>query len=148
MARIVLLDSGLVGMVTHPRRNADEKVWPRGLPLGGSAVLVPEIVDYEVWREFLRADKMRSVERIDALIATLVFVPITTSAMRLAAAFWASARRQGRPTAPDLALDADVILAGQAVVLAAGGDTVVVATTNVGHLARFIDARHWQDIQP
>lgn len=135
-------------MVIHPRRNAEEKAWLRELPLGGSIVLVPEIVDYEVRREFLRAAKTRSVERLDSLIATLGFLPITTSVMRLAASFWANARRQGRPTAPDLALDANVILAGQAAALADGGDAVVVATTNVGHLAQFVDARRWQDIQP
>jgi len=147
MARIVLLDSGPVGMVTHPRRNAEVKAWLRELLLGGTIVFVPEIVDFEVRREFLRAGKTRSVERLDALVAALTYLPITTPAMRQAASFWALARRQGRPTAPDLALDADVILAGQAAVLS-GGDEVIVATTNVGHLARFVDAREWQDIRP
>lgn len=67
--------------------------------------------------------------------------------MLQAAEFWAKARQQGRPTAPDLALDADVILAAQATILARQGDPVVIATTNVGHLARFASAQHWQHIQ-
>jgi hypothetical protein len=43
-------------------------------------------------------------------------------------------------------LDGDVILAAQAhrFVREAGG--VVVATTNVGHLARFAAAQQWQEI--
>jgi hypothetical protein len=67
--------------------------------------------------------------------------------MLLAAELWAQARRQGQPTAPDLALDADVILAAQARLLAQQQpEPVVIATTNVGHLARFAPARLWRDI--
>jgi len=43
-------------------------------------------------------------------------------------------------------LDADAILAAQSTLLAQAGDTVIVATTNVGHLARFVDARSWREI--
>lgn len=69
--------------------------------------------------------------------------------MRLAARFWADARKQGQPTAPDPALDADVILAAQvSVLIEEGVDDVVVATTNPRHLSRFVDARTWQEIAP
>ncbi len=45
-------------------------------------------------------------------------------------------------------LDADAILAGQATTLGGAGDVVTVATSNVGHLARFpgLDARQWATI--
>jgi hypothetical protein len=46
------------------------------------------------------------------------------------------------------ALDADVILAAQVHSLRTGDERVVVATTNVGHLARFVEARRWPDITP
>ena len=59
--------------------------------------------------------------------------------------FWAEARQQGQPTADDKTIDADVILAAQASTLQASD--VVIATTNVGHLARFVPARLWQDIE-
>jgi hypothetical protein len=52
----------------------------------------------------------------------------------------------GKPTASDLALDSDVILAAQAQLLIDDGDSVIVATTNVAHLALFIPSSHWQDI--
>ena len=64
--------------------------------------------------------------------------------MRQAAAFWAQARQQGQPTAGDKTLDGDMILAAQATTL--GVSDVVIATTNVGHLARLAPAELWQQI--
>jgi predicted nucleic acid-binding protein len=83
---------------------------------------------------------------LDRLAGLLEYLPITTAAMRQAAKFWAQARQQGRPTAGDQALDGDVILAAQAVTL--GVADVVVATTNVAHLSRFVSAETWQSIRP
>jgi hypothetical protein len=65
--------------------------------------------------------------------------------MRWAAELWAQARQGGYPTAPDPALDGDVILAAQALSL---GVPVVVATANVAHLSRFVPADVWQNIAP
>ncbi len=75
------------------------------------------------------------------------YVPITTEAMLKAADFWAVARTGGQATAKDEALDGDVILAGQAATLDVGSDEVVIATTNVKHLARFAAAEMWSHIQ-
>ena len=52
----------------------------------------------------------------------------------------------GRPTADPKAPDADGILAARAELAAGAGDGVIVATTNVGHLGRFVDAREWTKI--
>ena len=111
---------------------------------GGAAVIVPEIADYEVRRELIRARRAAGIERLDAFIEQVEFLPIRTTAMRQAAAFWAAARQQGRPTAPDPALDGDVILAAQAATL--DRPDVVVATTNPKHLLRYVSARLWTDI--
>ncbi len=48
--------------------------------------------------------------------------------------------------ADDSALDCDVILAAQALLVAEDGLEVIVATRNVGHLGRFVDARDWEMI--
>jgi hypothetical protein len=78
----------------------------------------------------------------------LGYLAITTLAMRQAADFWAQARRQRRPTAPDLALDGDVILAAQATLLALQeNDSAVIATENPRHLIRFAVAEHWRNMQ-
>ena len=41
----------------------------------------------------------------------------------------------------------DVILAAQAAVLGREDDEVIIATTNVGHLSLFADAREWGTIR-
>jgi hypothetical protein len=81
---------------------------------------------------------------LDALAGQVEYLPLTTAAMRQAAVFWAQARQQGQPTAGDKTLDGDMILAAQAATL--GISDVVIATTNVGHLSRFVPAELWQNI--
>jgi predicted nucleic acid-binding protein len=115
------------------------------LESAGRRVIVPEIGDYEVRRELNRLRARRSLATLDGLAARFEYLPLTTVVMRLAAELWAQARQGGYPTAPDPALDADVILAAQALSLGVPG---VVATTNVGHLARFVPADTWQNITP
>ena len=146
MARVILLDAGPLGMVTHPRANPDIVDWLKAMLYSGATILVPEIADYEVHRELLRAKKSKGVKRLDQLKRTIGYLPISTQAMLLAAELWAQARNQGYPTADDKALDADVILAAQASTLNDTGDDPVIATTNVGHLSRFAQADQWQNI--
>lgn len=147
MSQVVLLDAGPLGLVTNPRRSpqsAECATWLQSLVSAGVRVVIPEIADYEVRRELLRARKVAGVERLDALAGLLEYVPISTAAMRQAADYWATARQQGQPTAGDKTIDGDVILAAQAVTL--GAEEVVVATTNVDHLSRFVPAKLWQAV--
>jgi predicted nucleic acid-binding protein len=118
--------------------------WLASLLTAGVRVIVPEISDYEVRRELIRLKKTISLARLDAIAAATEYLPLTTSAMRRAAELWAQARQLKKPTAADKALDADVILAAQCLML--GQPSVVVATTNVGHLSRFVPAELWQNI--
>lgn len=98
MSKVVLLDAGPLGMVTHPRKNPEIKTWLQQLLRRGVVVMVPEIADYEVRRELLRAGKRKGVARLDALKTAIGYVPLTTETMLKAAEFWAQARRQGQPT--------------------------------------------------
>lgn len=144
---VVLLDTGPLGLVTNPKRSPQSVAcarWLQTLVGRGLRVIVPEIADYEVRRELLRAKKEKGLARLDALASRLEYLPLTTAAMRQAAVFWAQARQQGQPTADNKALDGDVILAAQARTL--GVADVVIATTNVGHLSRFAPAALWPDL--
>lgn len=147
VSQAVLLDTGPLGLVTNPKRSPQSVAcaqWLQTLVVRGIRVIVPEMADYEVRRELLRAKKEKGLARLDALASRLEYLPITTAAMRQAAVFWAQARQQGQPTADDKALDGDVILAAQALTL--GVADVVIATTNVGHLSRFAPAALWPDL--
>lgn len=147
VSRVVLLDAGPLGLATNPRRSKQGVAcaeWIEALVTHGTRVVVPEIADYEVRRELLRANKVRGLQRLDALTKLLEYLPLTTAAMRRAAELWAQARQTGQPTADDKALDGDVILASQALTL--GVTDVVIATTNVGHLSRFAPAALWSEI--
>jgi len=147
VSRVVVLDAGPLGLVTNPRRSATSAAcatWLQALLGAGSRVVLPEIADYEVRRELLRANKTKGIAHLDALGKFIEYLPITTAAMRRAAEFWAQARQQGQQTAADTSIDADMILAGQAMTL--GVTDVVIATTNVGHLGRFVPAELWTNI--
>lgn len=149
MQRHVVLDTGVLGLVTHPSKRSeprDCKEWLKTLLQQGVAFYIPEIADYELRRKLLHLDLSRAVARLDALKAAIGYLPITTAAMMKAAEFWASTRKAGIPTADPKALDADVILAAQTVLLGQLVNDPVVATTNIEHLGRFVDARRWQDI--
>lgn len=147
MVDVVFLDTGPLGLVTNPMQSPQSLAcnqWLYKLLAKGAHVVVPEIVDYELRRELLRANKQRGIAKLDGLIKGLDYLPITTAAMRQAAEFWAQARQQGQPTSNDKTIDGDMILAGQAVTF--GVDSFVIATTNVGHLTRFVAADLWTNL--
>ena len=151
MSTMVVLDAGPLGMLTNPAGsplNADCRQWVERVLLRGDGVAVPEIADYEVRRELLRASKVEGLARLNSLrmLPAFVYLPLTTAAMDRAAEFWARARREHRPTASDSALDADVIFAAQAAVPAERRHNVVIATTNPVHLARLAPAALWTDL--
>ncbi|MBI4605804.1 MAG: nuclease [Planctomycetes bacterium] len=151
MTSVVVLDAGPLGLVTQ-RKGVPEadacKRWLATQVAAGVRVIVPEIADYEVRRELLRARKTSSVARLDAFNAARPdrYLPLTTRVFRRAASLWAEARQHGLPTSDPQALDADVLLAAQVLETGLRPAEVVVATTNVGHLSRFVEARLWREI--
>ena len=149
MSRIILLDSGPLGLITNPsasQENRECNAWMQSRLRQGDRVMVPAISDYEVRRELLRAEKTKGLARLDGLKSAVGYIPLNTETLFLAAKFWAQARRSGKTTAPDLALDGDVILCAQAAEVANHGHEVIIATTNIKHLATFADARLWTEI--
>ena len=149
MSAVVILDASPLSLLSNPNHPPDVvacRAWAATLQAAGHRIVVPEISDYEVRRELIRARKVRSLRALDRLISQLDYLPLTTAAMRRAAEFWATVRQAGLPTAGPAELDADAILAAQAVTF--GDPNLVVATTNVGHLARFVPADLWSNISP
>ena len=70
MSRVILLDAGPLGIVSNPRFSSQTLAchqWVKDRLTSGAQVLIPEIADYEVRRELLRANKTRSreIERVE-----------------------------------------------------------------------------------
>ncbi|CAN5176647.1 hypothetical protein BH23ACT9_BH23ACT9_30100 [soil metagenome] len=146
----ILLDAGPLGMASNPNTRgpaAEAREWMKRHIDAGDRFFVPEIADYEVRRELMRANKAHGISRLDAM-AELGYLRLTTETMRDAAMLWAEARNRGQPTASNTALDGDVILAAQARAHAAANPDrdIVIATTNVAHLSRYADARLWREM--
>lgn len=150
MNTVILLDSAIVGMVTNPKvapSNLECRYWLDSVQKKGYILILPEIVDYEVRRELLRAGKVKGIYKLNQLKANIRYLPINTETMLKASEFWAEARNRGKPTASPQALDGDVILVAQAALVTEAGNKVIIATTNIGHLLQFVDARDWRLIQ-
>ena len=149
MSQIVLLDTGPLGLITHPKAShqSDQcNQWMRAQLKKGALVLIPGISDYELRQEMLLTNNTKGIIKLDALRNAVGFMPITTAVMDQAAVFWAQARKTGKPTASDAALDGDMILSAHARVITDQGHDVIVATTNVKHLEIFCDACLWTSI--
>jgi predicted nucleic acid-binding protein len=148
--RLVLLDTGPLGLATNPQESAEAlrcNEWLSAMTYDAQ-ILVPEIADYELRRELVREGLAPAIQRLDDLIDRFGYLPVTTAVWRRAAELWAHAGNEGYPAAADAALDGDMLLAAQAQLAAEAGHDVVVATTNVKHLDRFTVAELWESIVP
>jgi predicted nucleic acid-binding protein len=146
MSHIFVLDTGPAGKLAHPKADLALSEWLLSHLRAGDVIVLPEIVDYELRRNFLleiargKSSFQKSLDRLDSLREVLTYLPINSDVMRRAAQLWADARRQGKPTADPKELDGDVILAAQA--LSVNG---VIITENIGHLTLFVEAKTWRE---
>jgi predicted nucleic acid-binding protein len=151
MTHLLVLDASVVGAITNPKQIneivRDCQIWFRRSLARQSIFVLPEIADYEIRRELLRGKKINGLKKLDELKSAIYYYPIDSEIMLTAAQLWAESRQRGMPTADARELDGDVILAAQAIQLQAKGYEVTIVTTNVGHLAQFVTASHWQDLQ-
>lgn len=101
-------------------------------------------------RELERAGRAAGLAALDAWngAAPDRYLPLSDSALRLGARLWARARNSGTITADPKELDADVLIAAQALDVGLSSVDFIVATTNVGHLALFVPANLWSNIAP
>jgi predicted nucleic acid-binding protein len=141
MTTPIMLDTGPLGKITHPRRNPDIVNWFQSLLQNNVPVIIPEISDYELRRNLILENLIKSLERLNQLKELLIYQPINTDTMLLAAQLWADARKNGTPTANKFALDGDVILSTQAI-----QSNAVIVTENTSHLSQFTLAIHWNEL--
>ncbi len=139
----LMLDTGVLGAICHPRKHADVKLWFRGLVrIGGHELFLPEVADFELRRELLRMGAMASLRTLNRLPIEVQYTPIDTAIMRDAAVLWANLWRTGQPVGSADALGADVILAAQARAVDA-----TMITDNLRHLGRMVPVAAWRDVR-
>jgi len=150
---IVILDTGPLGLVLNPNKKNLEAVkcqeWMSQLIRNRVSICVPEIAYYETRRKLLHLKKKEALERLENFVnhQLIDYAPITTEIIEKASELWAWARLTGQQTAHDESIDSDVILAATAIVIALRRKHVVIATTNVSHLARYYTkALEWRNI--
>ncbi len=73
--------------------------WLQTLVVAGTRVIVPEIADYEVRRELIRANKVRGIGQLDALARLPEYLPITTNVAQAIGTLVASAEAPAEPNA-------------------------------------------------
>jgi predicted nucleic acid-binding protein len=153
MLQAIILDSYPLSLVCQRRGKPEAdgcRQWLTDCTRAGLRIHVPEIADYEVRRELIRAGKTAALTRLDRFGGSVPgrYIAITTAAMRRAAELWAESRKAGAPTADPQALDGDVILAAQALTMGVIAGDLIVATSNVRHIRRYVSADSWQNIRP
>jgi predicted nucleic acid-binding protein len=153
MTRVIILDTGPLGLLTNPKKTPEPRAitqWALDLIAAGHRLIVPAIADYEVRRELERLGHRKGLAQLDAFNAARAdrYLALTDSALRLAARLWAQARNAGTPTADPKELDCDVLIAAQALTLNIPSTDLGIATSNVGHLSRFVTADLWTNISP
>ena len=145
MTNSFLLDSGPLGLLAHdrPAQRLPIQAWLVQQMSDGATVYVSEVADYEVRRELTRLIlsgqlPASRLARLDQLAAVFSYLPVSTVMWKRAAELWADARRLGRPTASPAALDADVLIAAQAIEIQA-----TVVTCNPTHLGQWVTIQTW-----
>lgn len=134
---------------TQPTVSDQCHQWIGNCQAAGHRILVPAISYYEVLRELEQRQATSQIDRLKAFcLQPQRFLPVTTDHLETAAQLWGRARRDGWPTADAQALDGDVILAAQALSLVMPASELIVATTNPGHLSRYVSADLWTNIAP
>jgi hypothetical protein len=85
MNKIILLDSTPVGLITNPKKNEQAEkcqLWFDQHIYEDDTFILPEIVDYEMRRELLRANKLAGLEKLDRLKSLISYFPMGSNIKR------------------------------------------------------------------
>lgn len=155
----MILDSGILALLVTPigeELSEDEKLlmevyqcteWFYRLLSKGTYVIVSDICDYEVRREFVRI-KSKSVQELDKLRKLIEFKEVSFAVLEKAAGLWAEARDISQPNKIKENIDIDCILAAQWYLLKEKypGRKVIIATKNIKDFQRVTECSNWQNI--
>lgn len=133
---VIVLDTGVLGLLTSSRVEARRLISDYLKMHPQATVILPEICDYELRREFVLNGRSKEIERLEQLGRRYNYMAIRTEHMREACAVWADCRKNAFPFTSDESLDADCILIAQALDHERG--EAVVLTSNAKHIGRYL----------
>lgn len=133
----MFLDSGPLGEITNPRLRPHINQWIQFAKRNGIALRVAEITDYELRRNLMLEGLEKSIGNLNKFKQTKRFVPLTSEALLKACEIWAWLHSNGNATSHIKNIDADVILAAQALSQKKDFDQVIILTENLNHIPRF-----------
>lgn len=158
MPRIIVLDSFPLSSTAKREPNSgvtptvsDEcQQWVKDCVKAGNRLIVPSIVYYEVLRELERLAAKTQIDRLKSFCRATSdrYIALTDLHLEHAAKLWAQTCNAGLATAANDALDIDILLVAQILSLNLRPSDFIIATTNVRHLARFVPADLWTNIEP
>ena len=133
-----LLDTNIVSDLV---RNPQGKVAQQIRKAGEAQVCTSIIVAAELRYGAAKKGSRRLSSQLQSVLGALEVWPFETPADAAYGLLRTRLEQAGRPIGAN-----DLLIAAQA--LALGEPDAVIATTNVGHLGRFVPAQQWQDILP
>ena len=148
MHAAVIIDACTLGEMSHPHKT-DCRDWAVRLRSKGWIVGIPEIAEYET-RRGLMVGSQPGMAKLDEIVAHFGTLPTSRDVLIQAAEFWAQLRTvYGRAGCDNNRLDADVIIAAQARLLAIQKRVPVeIATTNIRHFQALVDKTHIREARP
>jgi hypothetical protein len=120
----------------------------------GRTFYTSELCHYEVRRSLCliseksgKSDGLLELERLRSE-GSIEFATVTGEIVSLASTLWAKAQVEGKSIAPLHSLDIDLLVCATSLSLQQKypGREVVIVTTNVKHLSRFVNAVDWSEI--
>ena len=125
--RHILLNSSPLGLLSSPVPSPQViaiTTWAVSSLAAGHRLYIPEVIDYELRRELLRAGKTTGLAKLEGLKTRFRYFPHHYCGYAPGRSYWAQSRRRGMPTGDPKKLDIDVILAAQALTLGAPSQDV------------------------
>lgn len=146
----IAIDTNILSKICYPKPEANKITitkFKEILDSGKFIIFIPEICEYELRRSLLlnklnlKEPGEKALLRLEELLKNIEVIKINSNILKTAAQLWAEARSKGYSTAGDKAIDADVILAAQALDLSA-----TVITENRKHLERYVETKLLSEI--
>lgn len=140
----LMLDTGILACLCHPRNHRDVQTWFRALLMRRPEppdLLVSVLAYYELRRKLSQAGATASLTQLDDLAQSLTYVPVTMNAARKASELWARLRSNDPMNVHRLS-DADVLMAAQAAL----EEAVLVSSDLGSDLLPEVTVKDWKEI--